>query len=133
MFSLSVKPCLQQHKWSLYLNAPIFTTTVIMDHVSMAVSSEEKVSDLVDKVQDACGMSKQSNRRVEGFMEDWVKVGLSDWLPGPYRLLPGPYRLSSTGVLSRPARVVFTSPGGVQIGCADHTGRHQPVFDCKVT
>lgn len=74
MFSLSVKPCLQQHKWSLYLNAPSFTTTVILDCVPVEVTSDEKVSAVVDKLQRAVGMSSRANRRVEGFQEDWVKV-----------------------------------------------------------
>lgn len=74
MISLSVKPCLQQHKWSLYLNAPSFTTTVMLDSVPVEVASEEKVSDIFHKLQHAVGMSSQTNRRVEGFQEDWVKV-----------------------------------------------------------
>ena len=74
MLSLSVKPCLQQHKWSLYLNAPMFTTTVMLDNVPMEVTGDEKVRDTVDRLQRTVGMSTQANRRVEGFEEDWIKV-----------------------------------------------------------
>lgn len=74
MISLCVKPCLQQHRWSLYLNAPMFTTTVMLDTIPLEVTGEEKVSDTVDKLQRTMGMSTQANRRVEGFQEDWVKV-----------------------------------------------------------
>jgi|AntAceMinimDraft_5_1070358.scaffolds.fasta_scaffold78071_2 hypothetical protein len=49
MFSLSVTPCAQQHQWSLYLNAPVFTTTVMMDSMLMEVASEDKVGALVKK------------------------------------------------------------------------------------
>lgn len=74
MILLSVKPCVQQHQWSLYLNAPQFTTTRILDSIPFEVADEEKVSDTVEKLQHAVGLSSEPNRRVEGFAESWTKV-----------------------------------------------------------
>jgi hypothetical protein len=73
-FSLSVKPCAQQHSWSLYLNAPMFTTTVQLDSMQVDVAGEEKVKTLVDKLRRPVGLGMQASRRVEGFQENWAKV-----------------------------------------------------------
>ena len=75
MPSLTVKPCAQRHEWNLYLNAAMFTSTVMLDPVSTEVDVTTKVGETVDFVRARAGRADHTPpRRVDGFEEKWTKV-----------------------------------------------------------
>ena len=76
MYSLTVKPCAQRHEWTLYLNAAMFTSTMMLDAIPFEARGEKKVREMVDSVRAATGRhdSRLPPRRVDGFEDKWTKV-----------------------------------------------------------
>ena len=76
MFSLalSITPCEQQYSWSVYLNAPIFTTTQVLDTVSRDFLPHDVVRTPFAKLKPARGPAQSEGRRLEGFQESWSKL-----------------------------------------------------------
>lgn len=75
MYALTIKPCAQRHEWNLYLNAAMFTSTLVLDEVPFVANGKTTVRAMVDHVRTASGRTQQKKpRRVDGFEENWTKV-----------------------------------------------------------
>jgi len=75
MPTVTFKPCAQRHEWNLYLNAAMFTSTVVLDPVSADVDAVTKVGETVDFVRARAGRADRAPpRRVREARRDHGRV-----------------------------------------------------------
>ena len=73
MTMLVIAPSIQTHHWSLYLNAPSYTSTLRVDAFAVKVKEDEKVEQTIEKI---CPQFPGDfmKRRTEGFAEKWQQI-----------------------------------------------------------